>query len=68
VSVDPRYFRPSEVDLLLGDPHKAKQKLGWAPKYNLHELIKEMVNSDLKEAKMEDYLQKGGYRSHKPFD
>ncbi|MDN3017795.1 GDP-mannose 4,6-dehydratase [Paenibacillus sp. BSR1-1] len=68
VSVDPRYFRPSEVDLLLGDPHKAKQKLGWAPKYNLDELIKEMVDSDLKEAKMEEYLQKGGYRSHEQFD
>jgi GDPmannose 4,6-dehydratase len=68
VSVDPLYFRPSEVDLLLGDPHKAKQKLGWAPKYNLHELIKEMVDSDLKEAKMEEYLQKGGYHSHKQFD
>ncbi|MEH7254624.1 GDP-mannose 4,6-dehydratase [Neobacillus niacini] len=68
VSVDPRYFRPSEVDLLLGDPHMAKQKLGWGPKYNLHELIKEMVDSDLKEAKMEEYLRKGGYRSHKQFD
>jgi GDPmannose 4,6-dehydratase len=68
VNVDTRYFRPSEVDLLLGDPHKAKQKLGWAPKYNLHELIKEMVNSDLKEAKMDEYLQKGGYRIKKPFD
>lgn len=68
VSVDPRYFRPSEVDLLLGDPHMAKQKLGWSPKYNLHQLINEMVDSDLKKAKMEKYLQKGGYRSHKPFD
>jgi GDPmannose 4,6-dehydratase len=64
VSVDPRYFRPSEVDLLLGNPAKAKQKLGWVPKYNLHELIKEMVDSDLEEAKMEAYLRKGGYRSH----
>ncbi|MEH7334216.1 GDP-mannose 4,6-dehydratase [Neobacillus drentensis] len=68
VSVDPRYFRPSEVDLLLGDPHKAKQKLGWTPKYNLDELIKEMIDSDLKEAKMEEYLRKGGYRSHEQFD
>lgn len=64
VSVDPRYFRPSEVDLLLGNPAKAKQKLGWVPKYHLHELIKEMVDSDLEEAKMEAYLRKGGYRSH----
>lgn len=64
VSVDPRYFRPSEVDLLLGNSNKAKQKLGWAPKYNLQELVKEMVDSDLKEAKMEAYLQKGGYLIH----
>ncbi|GHH98044.1 GDP-mannose 4,6-dehydratase [Neobacillus kokaensis] len=68
VAVDPRYFRPAEVDFLLGDPSKAKRELGWNPKYELHELIKEMVESDMKEAKMEDYLRKGGYRIHKNYE
>ena len=48
VCIDPQYFRPTEVDLLIGDPSKAKNKLGWTPEYDLHTLIKEMVNSDLK--------------------
>jgi GDPmannose 4,6-dehydratase len=47
VRVDPKYYRPTEVDLLLGDPTKAKTQLGWAPKYNLARLVKEMVASDL---------------------
>lgn len=47
IKVDPKYFRPTEVDLLLGDPTKAKTKLGWKPKYNLNELVKEMIMSDL---------------------
>lgn len=47
VRVDPKYFRPTEVDLLIGDPSKAKSKLGWQPKYNLQELVKEMIESDL---------------------
>jgi len=50
VSVDSSYFRPTEVDLLVGDPTKAKQKLGWQPKYDLVALVKEMVAADLKEA------------------
>jgi GDPmannose 4,6-dehydratase len=48
VKVDPKYYRPTEVDLLIGDPSKAMNKLGWKPKYNLSSLIKEMVESDLK--------------------
>ena len=47
IKVDPNYYRPSEVDLLIGDPSKAKKKLNWKPKYNLKDLIKDMVNSDL---------------------
>ena len=47
VAVDPAYFRPTEVDLLIGDATKAKQKLGWAPKYNLAGIVKEMVAKDL---------------------
>ena len=48
LAVDPQYFRPTEVDLLIGDPTKAKQKLGWVPEYNLHSLVKDMVESDIK--------------------
>ena len=48
IEVDPYYFRPTEVDLLLGDPSKAKEKLGWHPSYTFEELVKEMVESDLK--------------------
>jgi len=51
VEVDPKYYRPTEVDLLIGDASKAKEKLGWEPKYNLNELIKEMVNSDYNKTK-----------------
>ena len=47
VSIDSKYFRPTEVDLLLGDASKAFNKLGWKPKYNLEELIKEMMDADL---------------------
>ncbi len=51
VAVDPEYFRPTEVELLIGDPAKAKEKLGWKPKYDLAGLVKEMVQSDLKNIK-----------------
>jgi len=51
VKVDPNYYRPTEVDLLLGDPTKSKIKLGWEPKYDLQALVKEMVVSDLKVVK-----------------
>lgn len=47
VSVDPKYYRPTEVDLLIGDPTKSKTQLGWEPKYDLQALVKEMVQSDL---------------------
>jgi GDPmannose 4,6-dehydratase len=52
VAIDPNYFRPTEVDLLIGDATKAKQKLGWEPKYTLQEMVKEMVASDLETYKM----------------
>jgi GDPmannose 4,6-dehydratase len=61
VKVDPKYFRPTEVDILLGDPAKANSKLGWKPKYDLAGLIKEMVLSDLRLVKKDEYLQNGGY-------
>lgn len=61
VKVDPAYFRPTEVDLLLGDPSKANKKLGWTPEYDLDRLINEMVASDLVLMKRENYLRNGGY-------
>lgn len=61
VEVDPRYFRPTEVDLLLGNAAKARKKLGWEPKYDLPMLVKDMVKEDLKEAKKEIFLKSGGY-------
>lgn len=62
LSVDPKYFRPTEVELLIGDPTKAKQKLGWQLEYNLQDLVKDMVQSDLNLMKKEQYLKDGGYR------
>ena len=56
VRVDPRYFRPTEVDLLLGDASKARRILGWAPRITLHELVKMMVESDLKQARRDKLL------------
>lgn len=61
VAVDPRYFRPAEVETLLGDPSKARQKLGWKPKTTFAELVKEMVVEDLKGAEREALLVKSGY-------
>ena len=62
VRVDPRYFRPAEVDTLLGDPSKARVKLGWTPTTTLEELVNEMINIDLEEARKEAYLQAKGFR------
>lgn len=61
VSVDERYFRPTEVELLIGDASKAKQKLGWVPEYDLNALVKDMVRSDLKLMQKDKYLKDGGY-------
>jgi GDPmannose 4,6-dehydratase len=61
VVVDSKYFRPTEVDLLIGDPTKAKTKLGWIPEYNLKQLINEMMDSDLKLMTKDQYLKDGGY-------
>ena len=62
IEVDPRYFRPAEVDLLLGDSTKARQKLGWEPKYDLQAMVKEMIEEDLKEAKKAKVLKDKGYQ------
>jgi GDPmannose 4,6-dehydratase len=61
VKVDPKYFRRTEVDLLIGDPTKAITKLGWKPKYDLVALVKEMVASDLEIFKKELLLKENGY-------
>lgn len=64
VEIDPKYFRPNEVDLLLGDYSKAKRELGWEPKYEVEELIKEMVKSDIDLFEKEKYLKSGGFAVH----
>ena len=64
VSVDPTYFRPTEVDLLIGDATKARKKLGWKPTLDLQQMIEEMIASDLKEALKDQYLQSGGFKTN----
>ncbi|PJC70701.1 MAG: GDP-mannose 4,6-dehydratase, partial [Zetaproteobacteria bacterium CG_4_8_14_3_um_filter_59_5] len=61
VRVDPRYFRPAEVETLLGDPSKAKRQLGWEPKIGFAELVKEMVLSDLRIAERDALCRTEGY-------
>lgn len=62
VAVDPRYFRPSEVETLLGDPSKAKQKLGWVPTTTFAELVSEMMREDLKEAQRDELVKQNGFK------
>lgn len=62
VAVDPKYFRPTEVELLIGDPTKSKTQLGWEPKYDLKALVKDMMTNDLDLFKRDKYLQKGGHK------
>ncbi len=63
VSVDPTYFRPTEVDLLIGDASKARKKLGWKPTLDLQQMIEEMIAADLEEARKDQYLQSGGFKT-----
>ena len=62
VKIDPRYFRPAEVETLLGDPTKAREKLGWVPEITVQEMCREMVASDLEKAKRHALLEKNGYK------
>jgi GDPmannose 4,6-dehydratase len=62
VRIDPRYFRPAEVETLLGDPTRAKENLGWTPTTALEELVAEMVAADREEAKKEAYLKRKGFQ------
>ena len=68
VKVDPRYYRPTEVDLLIGDPTKANTKLGWKPKYTLAEMVKEMVASDIQIFEKEKFLKDNGFVTKNPFE
>ncbi len=68
VEVDPRYFRPTEVELLIGDPKKAQNKLGWKPKYDLNMLVDDMMEGDIKLMKKDKYLQDGGYKTLNYFE
>lgn len=68
LAVDPKYFRPTEVDLLIGDPTKANEKLGWIPEYDLADLVKDMMESDVKLMKKEQFLKEGGYQTMNYFE
>lgn len=68
VAVDPKYFRPTEVDLLIGDASKAKNKLGWVPEYNLQDLVTDMMQSDIKLMQKQVYLKEGGFDTKNYFE
>lgn len=68
ISVDAKYFRPTEVELLIGDATKSKTKLGWVPKYDLNMLVKEMVQSDYELFKRDEYLKQGGHKVYQKND
>lgn len=68
VKVDPKYFRPTEVDLLLGDPTKSKTKLGWKPKYDLPALVNDMMQADLHLMKKDEYLKEGEFKTLNYFE
>jgi GDPmannose 4,6-dehydratase len=68
LSIDPSYFRPTEVDLLIGDPTKAKTKLGWVPKHDLGSLVKDMMQADVKLMQKDQYLKRGGYSANNYYE
>ena len=68
IAVDPHYFRPTEVELLIGDPSKAKKQLGWEPRYDLKGLVEDMMQSDIKLMQKEAHLKEGGYRTLNYFE
>ena len=63
VSIDPRYFRPTEVETLLGDSSKAREKLGWKPKITLEEMVREMMENDLSIAKRDYLIKENGFKT-----
>ena len=68
VEVDPAYFRPTEVELLIGDATKSQEVLGWIPEYSLKELVADMMKHDVKLMKKEEYLKRGGYKTLNSFE
>jgi GDPmannose 4,6-dehydratase len=68
VKIDPRYFRPTEVELLIGDATKALEKLGWAPKYSLKQLVAEMVDADVHSFRQEKLLIESGFQVSRQFE
>ena len=68
VKVDPRYYRPTEVELLIGDPTKANTKLGWKPNYTLATLVQEMVASDLNNFEKNQFLKNSGFDVKNEFE
>jgi GDPmannose 4,6-dehydratase len=64
VRVDPRYFRPTEVETLLGDPTKAREKLGWTPQTTFQELVKEMIESDYTAARRDSLVKMAGFQAY----
>ncbi len=68
IKVDPAYYRPTEVDLLIGDATKAQQKLGWQPKYTLNALVQDMIQSDLRLMRKDEYLKAGGFETLNYFE
>lgn len=68
VAVDPRYFRPAEVETLLGDPTRAKERLGWSPRIGFAELVREMVQEDLRLAQRDALVTRAGYRAYSYFE
>jgi GDPmannose 4,6-dehydratase len=68
VEVDTRYYRPTEVDILQGDASKAKQKLGWAPKHTLNDLVKEMVHADIEHFRKDVVLKESGFHTLRQFE
>ena len=68
IAVDPGYYRPTEVDLLIGDATKAREKLGWQPEYNLEQMVEEMMQSDIHLMQKETYLKEGGYKTLNYFE
>jgi len=68
VEVDPRYFRPTEVETLLGDPTKAREKLGWVPKITLDEMVKEMVEKDIEIAERDALCEREGFRTNRYYE
>ena len=68
LAVDPKYFRPTEVDLLIGDATKAREKLGWVPEFDLQDLVKDMMQSDVKLMQKDQYLKEGNFKTFNYFE